>query len=78
MTSILFLSSPDEDCCQSPKSKRKVDSGEANPPSKRVRISKIPIEKVLYEGVDLEVDDVEFLDIDERMNTVSAKATESG
>ena len=33
------------------------------------------MEKVAYEGVDLEGDDVEFADVDERTNTVSEKAT---
>jgi len=33
------------------------------------------MEKVLFEDVDLEADDVEFLDIDEIMNTVLAKTT---
>ena len=35
------------------------------------------MEKVVYEGVDLEADDVEFVEVDERMNTVSEKATKS-
>ena len=77
VASIWFLSSVAEDCYQSSESKRKPDSVDVDRSSKRVKISKLPTEKVVYEGVDLEVDDVEFVDVDERMNTVSEKATKA-